>query len=94
VSITHEEAARIAALARLRLDQATLDRFAAQMGDVLGYMELLGQVDTTGVEPLYGPAEEAPALREDAAGRTATRAEVLANAPDTDGVFFIVPRIV
>ena len=50
--IQPEQAATIAKLARLRLDDATLGHFAGQMDNILAYMETLSAVDTTGVEPL------------------------------------------
>jgi len=92
--ISPAQAAKIAKLARLRLDEAKLERFAGQMDDILAYMETLGTVDTTGVEPLYGPVEHATVTRPDAVVKTCTRDEILRNAPATDGQFFVVPKIV
>lgn len=89
-----EDVAKIAGLARLRLSDAKLAAFAAQFNDILGYMEELGQADTAGVEPLYGPVEQVAVLREDEVRQDFNRAEILANAPETDGKFFIVPKIV
>ncbi len=57
-------------------------------------MEVLGGVDTEGVEPLYSPVQHSDASREDAACNRRTREEVLRNAPEQDGQYFIVPRIV
>ena len=58
-------------------------------------MDTLAEVDTTGVEPLYWPLGAPPAPpREDVAERHNTREELLRNAPEQDGQFFIVPRIV
>ena len=92
--ISPEQAAKVAKLARLRLDAAKLERFAGQMDDILAYMETLSSVDTTGVEPLYGPVDHATPLREDVVVKTCTRDAILKNAPATDGQFFVVPKIV
>lgn len=92
--ITAAQAATIAKLARLRLDDTTLGEFAGQMDAILTYMETLGNVDTSGVEPLYSPVEHATVTRADTVVRTCTREEVLQNAPETDGQFFVVPKIV
>lgn len=92
--ITPDQAAKIAKLARLRLDDDKLERFAGQMDDILAYMETLSSVDTTGVEPLYGPVTHATPMREDEVVRTCSRDAVLKNAPATDGQFFVVPKIV
>jgi aspartyl-tRNA(Asn)/glutamyl-tRNA(Gln) amidotransferase subunit C len=94
MEITPQEAAKVARLARLRLPEDRLARFAAQMGDILSYMETLESCDTKGVEPLYGPVEHEAPLRPDVTAKTCSREEILANAPETDGRFFIVPKIV
>ncbi len=94
MTFSPEDVARIAKLARLSLSDDKLAAFAGQFNDILGYMEELGQADTAGVEPLYGPVEKASALREDEVRKDFDRAEILANAPRTDGTFFIVPKIV
>lgn len=94
---------KIAALARLDLvmglsgEEASgqLARFAAQFDDIVALMDTLGEVDTEGVEPLYWPlAAPVTPPREDVAERHNTREELLANAPEQDGQFYIVPRIV
>jgi len=92
--ITAAQAATIAKLARLRLDDDTLEAFAGQMDAILTYMETLGNVDTAGVEPLYSPVEHATVTRPDTVARTCTREDILRNAPATDGQFFVVPKIV
>ncbi|MBG0775010.1 MAG: Asp-tRNA(Asn)/Glu-tRNA(Gln) amidotransferase subunit GatC [Desulfovibrionaceae bacterium] len=94
MKIPPQEAARIAALARLQLPEDKLALFAGQFEDILGYMDQLGEVDTTGVEPMYSPAEHATVFRGDAAEKRVRRDDVLANAPETDGTFFVVPKIV
>ena len=68
--------------------------FARQLGDILGYMDVLAKVDTSAVEPLYSPAHHTSAAREDVAAHVRTRQEVLSNAPEADGEYFMVPRIV
>ena len=93
----------VAKLARLDLGagltpeeaDAKLTTFAKQFNDIVSLMDTLAEVDTSGVEPLYWPlaAPVAP-LREDVAIRHNTREELLRNAPEQDGQFFIVPRIV
>ncbi|WP_028587322.1 Asp-tRNA(Asn)/Glu-tRNA(Gln) amidotransferase subunit GatC [Desulfocurvus vexinensis] len=94
MKVSPQEVARIAALARLGIDQDRLDAFAAQFNDILDYMALLGQVDTTGVEPLYSPVDGPTRLREDKAESRYSREEILASAPETDGAHFVVPKIV
>ena len=90
----HDRIAHIAELARLAPDPDTCQRFGQQCMNILGYIDILSEVDTEGVEPLYSPLEEVGALRADSVQEPDQRAAMLSNAPATDGVFFIVPRIV
>ncbi len=92
--LSAQDAARVARLARLNIDEETLGRFAEQFNEILSYMDKLGELDTSGVEPLYSPSEHATVLREDKAVNRPRREEILANAPEDDGRFFIVPKIV
>jgi aspartyl-tRNA(Asn)/glutamyl-tRNA(Gln) amidotransferase subunit C len=94
MSINVEEVTRVAALARLNPPQDKLDQFADQISDILGYMQMLNELDTTGVEPLYSPVDHGTVFREDSVGHEFSRADLLANAARTNGQYFIVPRIV
>lgn len=94
MGITVDEVVKVAALARLHLAQDKIDQFATQFNDILGYMHTLNEVDTSGVEPLYSPVTHSTVFREDVVRQEYSRDELLANAPETDGRFFIVPRIV
>ncbi len=93
MKISRREVARIADLARLQLSEEQLDLFAGQLNDILEYMEMLGQVDTSQVEPLYSPVEHEASYRDDQVEQEYTREEVLGNAPENDGEFFIVPKV-
>ena len=92
--ITPEDAARIATLSRLRVGDDKLEIFARQMSDILGYMETLNRLDTSEVEPMYSPVDLPTVLRPDVVRQDFSRAEILANAPEEDGKYFIVPKIV
>jgi aspartyl-tRNA(Asn)/glutamyl-tRNA(Gln) amidotransferase subunit C len=94
MKISPEEVAKVATLARLELDQDKIDQYAGQIGDILAYMDKLGELDTTDVEPMYTPVEQVSVMRDDVVEKRYAREEILKNAPETDGAFFIVPRIV
>ncbi len=94
MKITPEEVSRVARLARLELSEAKRELFVPQLQNILSYMDQLAELDTTGVTPMYGPVEHTTVLRADEVRKDFTRAEVLSNAPEEDGRFFIVPRIV
>ena len=93
-TISLDEVTHMATLSRLSVSKEEQTLFARQMGDILAYMDVLAQVDTSDVEPLYSPAQHPGHLREDVAARRRERTEVLANAPEADGEYFMVPRIV
>ncbi|WP_319582165.1 Asp-tRNA(Asn)/Glu-tRNA(Gln) amidotransferase subunit GatC [uncultured Pseudodesulfovibrio sp.] len=94
MKISPEEVAKVASLSRLDLPEDKLELFAGQLGDILAYMDKLGELDTDEVEPLYSPVKHTTVLRKDEARKDYKREEILANAPKQDGQFFIVPRIV
>lgn len=94
MSLGKPEVQRVAKLARLRPTEADVERLAAQFGDILGYMERLSAIDTSAVEPMYSPVAHEQRLRSDEAARTCTRDDVLANAAEQDGQFYVVPRVV
>lgn len=89
-----ETVRHMAKLSRLIIDEGEEKLFAHQFGQIVGHMNVLNQVDTTGIEPLYNPCQHAGATRADEACNLRTCQEMLANAPETDGACFLVPRIV
>ena len=94
MGISTDEVAKVAVLARLNLGPEKIGQFAGQFNDILGYMEKLNELDTSGVEPLYSPVTHETVFRDDEVRQEYGREEILGNAPETDGKYFIVPRIV
>ena len=100
MSIDRAKVRHVAHLARLQLGPDEEEKFAAQLSSVFGYIETLGQVDVSQVEPLTFAGDAAgqmndPAslLRQDLAVPGLTRDEALAAAPKRDEQSFLVPRI-
>ena len=94
MSITREKVAQMAELAKLELDEAIQERFARQFSVILRYMDELNAVDTEGVEALYQPVQHSAATRPDLVEASLEREKLLAGAPEQDGRYFVVPRIV
>lgn len=94
MKMTPENVRAIATLARLEIDADQAVTLAAQMDDILGYMEKLNALDTTGIAPMYSPLEHAGTLRMDEVRQEFPRKDILRNAPDNNGEYFVVPRIV
>jgi aspartyl-tRNA(Asn)/glutamyl-tRNA(Gln) amidotransferase subunit C len=92
--IDAKEVREIAQLARLRLGDPEVAKLAEELGAILGYIEELQQVDTTGVEPMTHAVPFDCPLRTDAVGPMLSPDEALANAPRREGTLFVVPRIV
>lgn len=91
--ITKEDVEYVAALAQLSPDEATKERLVKEMGDILAYMEQLNRLDTSDIEPTMHAMPMTNVFREDEAGTSLERDAALANAPKTDGEYFVVPRI-
>ncbi|MCC6490257.1 MAG: Asp-tRNA(Asn)/Glu-tRNA(Gln) amidotransferase subunit GatC [Candidatus Hydrogenedentes bacterium] len=91
--ITKADVEYVAGLAQLTLDEATKERLVGEMGDILGYMDKLNELDTTGIEPTMHVLEMTNVFREDEVTPSLPRETALMNAPKTDGEYFLVPRI-
>jgi aspartyl-tRNA(Asn)/glutamyl-tRNA(Gln) amidotransferase subunit C len=75
------------------LSEAELDTMTHQLGDILAYMELLGEVDTAGVEPMAHAIDVANSFREDSVRPSLDREAALANAPHRDAECYLVPAV-
>ena len=93
MNLTREDAAKIAALAKLSMTDAELDRAVVELGAILGHFEQIAAVDTDGVD--LAPAAAARALRGDDPQPSLAPAQTFANAPDADrdAGLFRVPRV-
>ena len=83
----------VALLARLKLSDEELDRFSGQLGKMLEYVGVLDEVDVSNVQPMAHAVEQSNVLRDDEVRESLPREAALANAPKTDGQFFMVPQI-
>ena len=91
--ISIEQVKQVAKLARLNLSDAETAQFSAQLSDILQYVEKLNHLDTTNIEPLAHCLPVSNCLRDDVIKPSLGTERTLANAPDSDGQFFIVPKI-
>ena len=91
--LTADDVRKVAKLARLEFSDAELAQFTEQLGNIVSFVEQLGAVDTTGVEPMAHPLEVHSVLRPDVQRDGLSRAQALANAPQHDDEFFLVPPV-
>jgi len=89
-----EDVRKVARLARLSMDQAKLARLTPQLESILEYVAKIGEVDVTGVPPMAHALPLANVLREDVVEPSLPIEKVLQNAPQTDGRFFKVPKVI
>lgn len=91
--LTRDDVAKVAVLARLKLTDAEIEKLTTQMGQILGYVEVLNEIDTDEIEPMVHAVELSNVFRKDEVEESLPREQALANAPKTDGRFFLVPQI-
>jgi len=94
MSIDTETAARVAKLARIRVDDADLPALAQEFNTILGFIEQLGEVDVEGVEPMVSVTPMRLKRREDVVTDGNMADKILSNAPDAREGFFAVPKVV
>ena len=93
MSISRVEVEKVSLLARLLLSDEELDRMTSQMGQILGYVDLLAEVDTSQVEPMAHALDVANVFREDAVRPSLDPESALANAPRHDDECYLVPAV-
>lgn len=93
MAISREEVEKVSLLGRLLLSEEELDTMTAQLGQILGYMELLGEVDTEHVEPMAHALEVSDVFRADEIRPSLPREQALANAPNRDQECYLVPAV-
>ncbi|MEM7665985.1 MAG: Asp-tRNA(Asn)/Glu-tRNA(Gln) amidotransferase subunit GatC [Pseudomonadota bacterium] len=99
MSVDKQTVAKISKLARINMTDEELDRMVPELNNILEWVEQLGEVDVTGIEPMSAVIPNTLRLRDDvidadpktAGGR---RDDVLANAPAAEHGFFGVPKVI
>lgn len=94
MSIDKDTAAKVAKLARIRVEDDALSALAQEFNDILGFIEQLAEVDVEGVEPMTGVTPMRLKRREDVVTEGGMADTVLSNAPDAREGFFAVPKVV
>ncbi len=91
--ITSQDVLNVAKLARLELEEKEVDLYTNQLEQILGYVAQLEKIDTTNVEPTTRAVEVVNILREDSVQSTTVREDLLDQAPQREGDFYRVPKI-
>jgi len=94
MSIDESTAARVAKLARIKVEPDALPALAQEFNTILGFIEQLSEVDIEGVEPMTSVTPQSLARRADVVADGDQQDAVLKNAPDAREGFFAVPKVV
>lgn len=94
MSIDLATAAKVAKLARIRVEEAALPALAEEFNTILGFIEQLREVDVEGVEPMVSVTPMRLKRRADVVTDGNQQDRILSNAPDAREGFFAVPKVV
>lgn len=94
MQITEQIIAYVSALAKLSLSEEEKERAKKDLGDILGYMETMNELDTEGIEPMSHAFPIKNVFREDIVKNEDDRENLLANAPQQKDGCFVVPKTV
>jgi aspartyl-tRNA(Asn)/glutamyl-tRNA(Gln) amidotransferase subunit C len=94
MSVDAADVRRIAHLARISLDESRVEPMRAEINGILGWIEQLEEVNVEGVEPMTSVTPMKLRMRKDEVTDGGYPDRVLSNAPNADGNFFVVPKVV
>ena len=94
MSLTPDDVAKIAHLARLAMSQDDATTLGRDLSNILDLVAQMDSVDTANVEPMAHPLEMAQRLREDAVTEENHRESYQANAPAVENGLFLVPKVI
>ena len=94
MSVDSATVRKIASLARIAVTDGEVEAMVPELNNILGWIEQLGEVDVTGVEPMTAVIANVLRLREDVVTDGGIRDRILANAPAPEHGFFGVPKVI
>jgi len=94
MSIDLQTVKKIASLSRISVTESEAEAMVPELNNILGWVEQLGEVDVSGVEPMTAVIPNTLRLRDDVVTDGNVRERVLANAPQAEHGFFAVPKVI
>jgi aspartyl-tRNA(Asn)/glutamyl-tRNA(Gln) amidotransferase subunit C len=85
---------KLSRLAMLQFSEEERTSIKADLQKMIGFVDKLKELDTTGIEPLLHMSPNTNVLRDDVPGNMLSREAALENAPQHNGIYFIVPRVI
>jgi aspartyl-tRNA(Asn)/glutamyl-tRNA(Gln) amidotransferase subunit C len=94
MSVDRETVKRVARLARIKVSEEEAEALRGELNAILGFVEQLDEIDVAGVEPMTSVTPMAMKKRPDEVTDGGQAADIVANAPLTQGGYFLVPKVV
>ena len=94
MALTREEVLKIAKLSKLSFEEKEIEKFQIELNDILGYIDMLNEVDTSKVEPLVYINDVVNHFREKEEKKSLEITKVLLNAPESAENAIVVPKVV
>lgn len=94
MEVNDEMIENLASLARLHFNDAEKQEIKSDLQRMIAFIDKLNELDTENVHPVLHMGDGSNVFREDEVQGSITREEALKNAPDSDGVFFKVPKVI
>jgi aspartyl-tRNA(Asn)/glutamyl-tRNA(Gln) amidotransferase subunit C len=94
MSVDHATVHKIASLARIAVTDDQVEAMVPELNNILGWIEQLGEVDTSAVQPMTAVIPNVLRLRDDVVTDGDVRDAVLKNAPQAEQGFFTVPKVI
>lgn len=94
MSLDRSDVERIAHLARLQMNESEVPAYTETLSNILGLIDEMQQIDTSGVEPLAHPLDAVQRLRADEITEVNQREKLQAVAPATENGLFLVPKVI
>ena len=94
MSVDAKTVKRIGSLARIRIEEHEVAGYQQELNAILGFIEQLGEVDVTGVEPMTSVMPMTLRLRDDVVSDGNYPEQIVANAPLSEDNFFMVPKVI
>ena len=92
--IDNEAVKKVAFLSRIKIDDDKIEATKEEFNKILNWVEQLKEVNTDGIEPLVSVTEGNVIMRADEVQKNNTAIDVLANAPEKEYGYFVVPKVV
>jgi aspartyl-tRNA(Asn)/glutamyl-tRNA(Gln) amidotransferase subunit C len=94
MTLSIKDVEHVAKLARLELTEQDKNKFTNQLANILGYIEKLNEIDTSKVEPMMHSISDENVVRQDTAITSISHDEIMQNAPEKEGNFFKVKKVI